>query len=437
MPSPIPAEMRSVEEHQRVVAGLIPTRPPARLPLAETHGLILAEDVVAALPLPVFDNSAMDGYAVRAADLTAARPDAPVCLPVAEDIPAGRTDLMRLTPGTAHRIMTGAPVPAGADAIVPVEQTDASTTVVAVFTAPQPGRHIRVAGEDVTAGTVVLPAGEVLTPAALGLASALGFAGLSVLPRQRVLVVSTGTELVAPGTALRPGQIYESNAVMLAAAVREAGAAVAGVVTCGDDIAQFRSVLDDHAGAADVVLTSGGVSAGAYEVVKDAFGPAAGPGDGEFVEFVKVAMQPGMPQGAGRLKDGSTIITLPGNPVSALVSFEVFVRPALRAAMGLPDPHRPRRRAVLAEALQSPAGKRQFRRGVYHPDSGTVTSYGPPASHHLRWLASSNCLLEISEDITELAAGEQVLVWDLRSPTNQAPDSLAAPDRPLAAPDGP
>lgn len=441
MPRKTPGDMRSVEEHQRVIAGLIPARPPARLPLAETHGLVLADDVVAPLPLPVFDNSAMDGYAVRAADLTAARPDAPVRLPVAEDIPAGRTDLLTLTPGTAHRIMTGAPVPAGADAIVPVEQTDAGTTVVAVFTAPRPGRHIRVAGEDVTAGTVVLPAGEVLTPAALGLASALGIGGLSVLPRQRVLVVSTGTELVAPGTALRPGQIYESNAVMLAAAVREAGAAVTGVVTCGDDIAQFRAVLNDHAGAADVVLTSGGVSAGAYEVVKDAFGPAAGPGDvefvGEFVEFVKVAMQPGMPQGAGRLKDGSAIITLPGNPVSALVSFEVFVRPALRAAMGLPDPHRPRRRAALAETLQSPAGKRQFRRGVYHPDSGTVTSYGPPASHHLRWLASSNCLLEISEDITELAAGEQVLVWDLRSPANQAPVPLPAPDRPLAAPDGP
>lgn len=403
--------MRSVAEHADVVAGLIAARPAAPVELADALGLVLAQDVVAPLALPVFDNSAMDGYAVRAEDLAGAGPRTPVSLPVAEDIPAGRTDVLTLAPGTAHRIMTGAPVPAGADAIVPVELTDGGVVVVAVSAAPQPGRHIRRAGEDVAAGTVVLRAGQVLTPASLGLASALGLAGLPVRPRVRVLVVSTGTELVAPGTPLRPGQIYESNAVMLAAAVREAGAEVAGMHTCSDDVGQFRAVLDRYAGAAEVVLTSGGVSAGAYEVVKDAFDPAAG---GSGVEFVKVAMQPGMPQGAGRLGDGRAIITLPGNPVSALVSFEVFVRPALRDALGLPDPQRPRRAAVLAEAVGSPPGRRQFRRGVYHPESGTVTSYGPPASHHLRWLASSNCLLEIGEDVTELAAGEQVLVWDLR-----------------------
>ncbi len=436
MPGPTPGVMRTVEAHQRAVTGLITPRAAVRLPLAAAHGLVLTEDVIAPVSLPVFDNSAMDGYAVRAADLAAARPDAPVRLPVAEDIPAGRTDLLTLAPGTAHRIMTGAPVPAGADAIVPVEQTDAGTTVVTVFTAPHAGRHIRRAGEDVTAGTVVLRAGAVLSPAALGLASALGIDGLTVRPRQRVLVVSTGTELVAPGAPLRPGQIYESNAVMLAAAVQDAGATVAGVVTCGDDVGQFRAILEAHAATADLVLTSGGVSAGAYEVVKDAFAPASGADgtqsvveSGSVVEFVKVAMQPGMPQGAGRLADGRAIVTLPGNPVSALVSFEVFVRPALRTAMGFPDPHRPQWRAVLAETVQSPAGKRQFRRGVYQPESGTVTSYGPPASHHLRWLASANCLLEIGEDVTALAAGDQVLIWDLRGPTNPVPDPLT-PDRP-------
>lgn len=147
------------------------------------------------------------------------------------------------------------------------------------------------------------------------------------------------------------------------------------------------------------------MSAGAYEVVKDAFGAGA-------VDFVKVAMQPGMPQGAGRA-NGTSIVTLPGNPVSALVSFEVFVRPALRAAMGLANPNRPRRTAVLADNLTSPKGKRQFRRGVYDAEAGTVTTYGPPASHHLRWLASANCLLEIAEDVTEVAAGERVQLWDL------------------------
>lgn len=405
--------MRTVEEHRHVVAGLIAARPTAVVAPADALGLVLTEDVTAPLSLPVFDNSAMDGYALRVADAAGAGPDTAVSLPVAEDIPAGRTDVPALAPGTAHRIMTGAPVPAGADGIVPVELTDGGTAVVAIFSAPTPGRHIRRAGEDVTAGTVVLRAGAVLTPAALGLAAALGLDALPVRPAPRVLVVSTGTELVAPGTPLRPGQIYESNAVMLAAAVREAGAQVAGMHTCGDDVGEFRAVLDRYADGADVVLTSGGVSAGAYEVVKDAFGPAGGAGA---VEFVKVAMQPGMPQGAGRLTDGRAIITLPGNPVSALVSFEVFVRPALRAALGLPDPHRPRRTAALAEPVGSPPGRRQFRRGVYDPQSGTVTSYGPPASHHLRWLASSNCLLEIAEDVTELAAGEQVPIWDLRGP---------------------
>jgi molybdopterin molybdotransferase len=401
--------MRSVEEHQRVVAGLIRTRQPVEVPITRADGLVLADDVVAPLSLPVFDNSAMDGYALQCADIAAAGPDSPVTLPVAEDIPAGRTDLLTLTPGTAHRIMTGAPVPDGADAVVPVEATDAGVPVVVIRSSARPGQHIRRAGEDVAAGTTVLRAGTTITPAALGLLAALGVEQVRVIPRPRVLVVSTGSELVAPGLPLQPGQIYESNAVMLAAAVREAGAEVAGVATCGDDVGQFRAVLDDYAGRADVVLTSGGVSAGAYEVVKDAFGAGSGAG----VEFVKVAMQPGMPQGAGTLPDGRSIITLPGNPVSALVSFEVFLRPALRTAMGLPNAQRPLRTAVLAEALTSPAGKRQFRRGVYDPDTATVTSYGPPASHHLRWLASANCLLDIGAEITGIAAGEQITVWDL------------------------
>ena len=397
--------MRSVEEHRRVVAGLINPRPPVALPLADALGLVLADDVVAPLSLPGFDNSAMDGYAVLATDVAAAGQDTPVRLPVAEDIPAGRTDIPTLAAGTAHRIMTGAPLPAGATAVVPVEATDGATDTVTIRSAPREGQHIRRAGEDVTAGTTVLRAGQVVTPAALGLAAALGLGELTVVPRQRVLVVSTGTELVGPGVPLQPGQIYESNGVMLAAAVRDAGAEVAASPMTGDDVDAFRETLRGHAADADLILTTGGVSAGAYEVVKDALG---GSGD---VEFVKVAMQPGMPQGAGTL-DGVPVVTLPGNPVSALVSFEVFVRPALRAAMGRPDAERPHREAVLTEDLTSPRGKRQFRRGVL--DGDAVTSYGPPASHHLRWLASANCLLELGEDVDSVNAGSRVQVWDLR-----------------------
>ena len=381
--------MRSVSEHQRVVSQLISARPAANVGLADSLGLVLADDVIAPLSLPVFDNSAMDGYAVRVDDVIGADPANPVKLPVAEDIPAGRTDLL----------------------VIAVESTDAGIDTVTISASAKPGQHIRGAGGDVTIGSTVLRAGDTVTPAALGLVAALGLGELAVIPRQRVLVISTGSELVAAGTALQPGQIYESNAVMLAAAVSDAGAEVVGVVTCDDDVARFTALLDSHAGQTDLIITSGGVSAGAYEVVKDALGGGSGPDRG--VEFVKVAMQPGMPQGAGRTPGGSAIVTLPGNPVSALVSFEVFIRPALRAAMNFVQPKRPHRTAVLAEDLTSPSGKRQFRRGVYNPADGTVVSYGPPASHHLRWLASANCLLDIAEDITELAAGEQVELWDL------------------------
>lgn len=394
-----------VADHKARVAGLVGLMPVAELPVAgrkdEEHclGLVLAADVVASVPLPPFDNSAMDGYAVRAADVASV----PVELPVTEDIPAGRTSLAPLEPGTAHRIMTGAPMPPGADAVVQVEWTDGGTSVVRVDRGVAVGANVRRMADDVAVGTTVLRAGAVLGPAQLGLAAALGFSSLPVRRRPRVLVLSTGSELVGPGVALEPGQIYESNGVMLAAAVREAGGEAELLRFVPDDVDEFHAAIAPRLASVDLLLTSGGVSAGAYEVVKDAF-------TGRGVEFMKVAMQPGGPQGAGRYQ-GVAVATLPGNPVSAQVSFEVFIRPALRAAMGFTNVERPTAVARLSAPISSPAGRTQFRRGAYDPASGqVVTPVGGPGSHLLSALAISNCLIEVPEDVTELAAGTAVAV---------------------------
>ena len=401
---------RTVEEHRAVVAALFPLAPAEEVRLAQARGRVLAADVVAAVSLPPFDNSAMDGYAVRAADLAGASGASPVELAVAADIPAGRSDVPPLEPGTVHRIMTGAPMPAGADAIIPVEQTDGGVTRVRLAAAPTPGAHLRRAGEDVRAGDVVLAAGTVLGAPQIGVAAAVGSATVSVRRSPTVLVLSTGSELVVPGTALRSGQIYDSNGPMLAAAVEEAGGCAELLRFVPDDVEQFLDRLRDRldSGQVDLVLTSGGVSAGAYEVVKDAFTDRG-------VTFVKVGMQPGGPQGAGRVAElggvGVGVVTLPGNPVSSLVSFEVFVRPALRAALGHPYPDRPVVTATLGERWRSPTGRRQFRRGVLDAARGTVREIGTPASHLLGSLARADCLAVVPEDVTELDEGAAVQVW--------------------------
>ncbi|HYH24530.1 MAG TPA: gephyrin-like molybdotransferase Glp [Blastococcus sp.] len=390
--------MRTVEEHQAVVNALLPALPVESVPVGAAHGRVLAADVVARVPLPGFDNSAMDGYAGRWAELGAAD-GSPVRLPVAEDIPAGRTDVVPLAPGTVHRIMTGAPLPPGADVVVPVELTDAGVEVVEIRDRPPIGSHLRAAGEDIVAGTVALSAGAPLGAAQLGLAAAVGVTELTVRSRPRVLVLSTGSELVAPGQPLARGQIYESNSTLLAAAVEEAGGVPRRLHFVPDDVDQFLATVRAELPTADLLITSGGVSAGAYEVVKDAFRTLG------TVEFGKVAMQPGGPQGAGTV-DGVPVITLPGNPVSAFVSFEVFVRPALRRALGHAFPDRLRAPARLTGNLRSPAGRRQFLRGRY--DGGEVSQVGGPGSHLVAHLARANCLVVVPEDVTELTTGAEV-----------------------------
>jgi molybdopterin molybdotransferase len=393
------ARVRSVEEHARLVARLLDSTPVIRSALVECAGLALAEPITAAIPLPPFDNSGMDGYAVRSADIAQASAESPVTLPVTEDIPAGRTDSPMLQPGTAHRIMTGAPIPPGADAVVPVELTDSGRHRVQIYAPRSPGDSVRPAGGDVKRGEELLPAGAMLGPAQLGVAAAVGYAELPVHRPVRVLVLSTGSELVVPGTPLQHGQIYESNGTMLAAAVREAGGQAQLMHFVPDDVAALEAALAPRLAGIDLLVTSGGVSAGAYEVVKTAM-------TGQGVEFGKVAMNPGAPQGVGRYR-GVPVTAMPGNPVSASVSFEIFVRPALRAAMGLPA-ERPRAIARLTEALESPGDKRQFRRGTFDPTAGTVTPVGGPGSHLLGALARSNCLIDIPQTTTSLKAGEGV-----------------------------
>jgi molybdopterin molybdotransferase len=360
--------------------------------------------MIAACPLPAFDNSAVDGYAVVSADVAAAAPQSPAMLPVLADIPAGYGAGPPLRRGTAHRIMTGARVPPGADAVIPVELTDRGRGQVSVTAAVTTGANIRRRGEDIRPGRYALEAGTVLGAAQLGLLSALGQQHVRVRPPLRVLLISTGSELIAAGAAAGPGQVRDANSVMLAAAVRACGAVVQQSHVVRDDVTELLQVIERAAPEIDVILTSGGISAGAYEVVKEALAPHG-------IEFTQVAVQPGRPQGAGVFR-GIPVVALPGNPVSALISFEVFVRPAFRWAMGFDPPGRQIATKTLAKPVDSRRGLHHFQLGVEEPD-GTLTVLSGRQSHFLSAAARSSCLVEIAPEITHLAAGACCAVWCL------------------------
>ncbi|WP_347976414.1 gephyrin-like molybdotransferase Glp [Microbacterium sp. ProA8] len=354
--------LRTVEEHLADVLAAAEPLEAERVPLAAAHGRTLREPVRAAVDIPVFDNSAMDGFAVRFADVTDAGPGAPRTLRVVADLPAGTDADPALAPGETARIMTGSAVPTDADAIVPFEDTAGgladSLGSISVRSAPRAvGAHIRRAGEDARAGDEVLSAGELLGPLQLAAAAAAGVAEVVVVRRPRVAVISTGSELVEPGSPLRRGQIPESNSVLLAALAAEAGAEVvrrASVPDEGDALDALLAEVTDPGSPdrADVVVFSGGVSAGAYEVVKTTLA--------ETMVFSKVAMQPGKPQGFGRLEAGTLLFGLPGNPVSAAVSFEVFVRPALLRLQGRRAIGRPVTALPAGAGWRTPPARRQY-----------------------------------------------------------------------------
>lgn len=336
MPELLPLEDYVAE----VLTSLTPLEP-VEVPLASAHGLVLAEDVTAVLPVPPWTNSSMDGYAVRAGETAGASPEHPVLLPVAGDVPAGVAP-EPLAPGTAQRIMTGAMLPEGADAVVKVEDTDQEPghrplpEQVGIMAEVGVGIAARHAGEDVAVGDRVMAAGTVLSATAVSSLASVGRGTVRVLPRVRVAVVSTGAELVDPGEALPTGAIPDSNSLLIAGLVEENGETVASVSRSGDTAEALASVLARAADGADLIITSGGVSAGAFDPLKmlaDASREGTEAGAGVALTFSKVAMQPGKPQGHGtvRASDGREvpIIMLPGNPVSVLVSFTTIVAPAL------------------------------------------------------------------------------------------------------------
>jgi molybdopterin molybdotransferase len=410
-----------VEDHLAEILGMITPLTPTELSLSDVYGLVLAEDVSTAGPLPSFDNSGMDGYAVRVADVAGATEENPVALPVTDEVAAGDTGAYALQPGTAIKIMTGAMLPRGAEAVVPVEWTDGGRARVSIRAGAEHGSAIRLAGEDAKADEVLVTAGTRLRPMHVAVIAAAGRGSVLVRPRPRVVVLSTGNELAEPGTPVVPGRIWDSNSFMLAAAAREAGCLAYRQAILPDHPDEVLPAIEDQLVRADLMITTGGVSMGGeHDVVKAALHQLG------TVTFRKVAMQPGMPQGFGTISlpaavaapapmpgDRVPIFTLPGNPVSAYVSFQVFARPALGAMQGDDGLGLEKVRAELTAPLRSPAGRRSFLRGVLDRAAGQVTPLTGQGSHQIATLGKANALVIVPERVVQMSEGDTAEVMVL------------------------
>ncbi|BEK97864.1 molybdopterin molybdotransferase MoeA [Nocardia seriolae] len=394
------APARPVDDHRRRIEDALrplADRAAETVPIDRALDRRLAADVYAPMDLPVFRNSAMDGYAVQAESVAVV----PATLPLAGVVAAGNTEQVRLAPGTAVKVMTGAPVPPGADCVVPVEHTESDGVTVTIRTSRATGDFVREPGTDVRAGQLLAAAGTLLRPRHIAALAAVGLGELPALRRVRAAVITTGDELRPAGATLLPGQIFNSNGIALAAALSDNGVEVVSVTHATDDHADFRARLDAAVATADVVFTSGGVSMGDFEVVKEVLTPLGG-------EFGSVAMQPGGPQGLS-LIEGVPVLSFPGNPVSTMVSFEIFARPLLRELAGLPAI--PISELPLLESVRSPAGKRQFLRGRLA--EGGVAPVSGQGSHLIAAMAHADVLVDIPADATEVPAGTIVEVRPL------------------------
>jgi molybdopterin molybdotransferase len=404
------AGLLSVEDARERVLSQIHALAPLQLPLTEAFGCVVAEDAVSHRDLPEFASSAMDGFAVRSSDVAGATPDRPVDLKIVGRAMIGRRPEAVVGGGEAVRIATGAPIPAGADVIVPIENASAADEMVSVFDAPPAGQHIRPVGEDVKAGQLLVAAGKRLGPPELGLLANAGFPHPTVHPRPRVIVLSTGDELIPPTESPEFGQIRDSNAYTIFGALRDAGAmpVLAGIVK--DDVDALKETVLSYLIQADAFVSSGGVSVGERDVVKAAFFRR---GD---LDFYKVAMQPGMPQGFGHI-EGKPYFGLPGNPVSVFVSFEVFVRPAILKMMGRTQLFRPEVTATLAEDVAGPKGKLQFARvRLARTDDGWIaTPTGARGSNLISTVVRANGLAMVPAGTAVAPAGSEVRVMVFRS----------------------
>lgn len=391
--------------------------------LADALGLVLAEDVVAGRPLPPFDNAAMDGFALRAADVRGACRESPRVLRVRGEAAAGSWPPGAVDPGTCLRIMTGAPVPRGADTVVPFEQTDETTRVasgkglgeVGVLGGVPPGANIRRAGEDVAPGTIVLRSGTIVRPQEIGLLAGLGRASVRVVRRPRVAILSTGDELAQPGQDLAPGQIYDSNSSALAAMVVRYGGAPFVLGIARDERDAIRQALQ-RAAVADLLLTSAGVSAGDYDLVKDVLSSMGQ------IDFWTVRMRPGKPLAFGRVQIGgreTPLLGLPGNPVASLVAFEQFARPAVLKMLGKADLAKPVVPAISESGVDNPSACRLFVRVSVVEQDGRYRARvtGPQGSGILTSLTQANGLMVVPEDTRAVEPGDtvtvQMLDWNL------------------------